>query len=206
MKKIITIIIIAFFGFTGISLGFDKPTYNYSTAAVDCILQYYSAMAEYEKAKKGTTPAVDRLKVTCKMIQENKKDIVHELMNSKGIDNIETVKEVVENYIKRNIHHGYATNKKKVTGKLYFDTRTGHKYIRLLNGTYDEYTKKGRFFKNVNPDLPLLTRNSKVFNISMDSYILYKKPSTHQSPYLYLPGSDNHPDGWMADSLMTSLK
>ena len=58
---------------------------------------------------------------------------------------------------------------------MYFDSRTGHKYVKSDDNSYDEFSKKGKFLKTVPADLPLLVSGKKVYPITEDFFILYKK-------------------------------
>ncbi len=187
-------------------MGFDASVNKLSIEAVDSILKYYSVGVELERIQKGENQNTQKRNSICQFIKQNKKDIAQELVNSNGLENLGVAYDIVEKYLKKHAYHGYTPEQTGVTAPSFYDTRTGHKYIRTQVGTYDEYTKKGRFFKTVQPVLPLLTKSMNVYAISSNNYILYKKQALDNSSYQFLPGSENHPNGWMTEKLVTSLK
>lgn len=81
------------------------------------------------------------------------------------------------------------------TGECYFDNATGHKYVLLSNGDYQEYTRKGDPFKVVHPNqlrlnkLPLVTPNH---------VIIYKRWIDGKQVIKTLPAHLPHPEGWKA--------
>ncbi len=87
----------------------------------------------------------------------------------------------------------------------YFDVATGHRYEKVDNISYAEFTQKGQFFKKVPSNLPLLQNNSKVHPIPDNSYILYEKVSNGVSEQKILPENIDHPLGWKAKKVLISL-
>lgn len=87
----------------------------------------------------------------------------------------------------------------------YFDAATGHRYLKICDNTYAEYTKKGEFFRTVPSDLPRLNETRCIHPITRNCYILYKKRLNGKIQYLSLPGFDAHPEGWKSDKILISL-
>ncbi len=87
----------------------------------------------------------------------------------------------------------------------YFDAFTGHKYIKVDNNTYAEYSQKGKFLKNVPSDLPLLVKSSNIYPIPNNGYILYEKASCGISEHKSLSKDTDHPKGWKAKKILVSL-
>jgi len=86
-------------------------------------------------------------------------------------------------------------------GSVYFDSRTGHKYVKS-GDSYLEYNKKGVEFKTVNSDCYLLNED-KLLDLSEDGYfILYKKGAAEK----VLPAKSSHPSGdWKACKVLKEL-
>jgi hypothetical protein len=92
-----------------------------------------------------------------------------------------------------------------VSHDAYFDSFTGHKYIKLDASTYAEYSQKGVFLKEVPSDLPLLAKRSNIHPIPNDSYILYEKASCGVAKHKFLSKSNDHPKGWKAKKVFVSM-
>ncbi len=64
----------------------------------------------------------------------------------------------------------------RATSDAYFDTMTGHRYVKNADGTYSEYSKKGRVFRTRVPNtLPLLVSGKYTCKISEGSFLVYEK-------------------------------
>ena len=87
----------------------------------------------------------------------------------------------------------------------YFDSLTGHKYIKLDQSTYAEFSKRGAFLKKVPSNLPLLKKSANIHPITEGSYILYTKSSYGLPDQKILPGTTIHPKGWKADKILVPL-
>ncbi len=92
-----------------------------------------------------------------------------------------------------------------VNYNVYFDAATGHKYVKLDSFTYAEFSKTGRFLKNVPSNLPLLLSSSKIYPIPKNSYILYEKTFYGVSDHKVLSENTDHPKGWKAKKILVSL-
>ena len=87
-----------------------------------------------------------------------------------------------------------------VTGTVYYDDATGHKYIKI-NGHYTEFTKDGQLFKIVPASLPLLNDSTRVVPINNNQYFRYVKRTEGVEEYITLPVNTPHPEGWKLDGL-----
>lgn len=91
------------------------------------------------------------------------------------------------------------------TKDAYFDTATGHRYVKNKDATYREYTKKGDLFRpSVAPDLPLLTTNRHIREIRQNCYLLYQRNLNQKTEVLVLPSDLVHPDGWSIKKMLMS--
>ena len=88
---------------------------------------------------------------------------------------------------------------------IYFDSFTGHKYVKLNAVTYAEYSKKGTFLKNVPAELPVFTEYDHVYPIGTEDYILYEKSNGSSAKQKLLPGKNSHPKGWRAEKLFLAI-
>ncbi|WP_022667728.1 hypothetical protein [Desulfospira joergensenii] len=93
----------------------------------------------------------------------------------------------------------------QVEGKAYFDSRTGHRYVKAENQTYMEFDRKGRFLKTVPDTLPLLLQSRSIHPISDENYILYKKCVQGKICFKSLRAVSPHPEGWYADKLLLAI-
>lgn len=90
--------------------------------------------------------------------------------------------------------------------KRYVDIRTGHLYLKNSEGNYDEFTRKGAFFKTVPPDLPLLLKGKSVYPVSNKNYLLYsRKRHLPNSGVKVLPAVAPHPKGWSLETILVGL-
>lgn len=88
----------------------------------------------------------------------------------------------------------------------YIDTRTGHLYVKRADGNYDEFSRKGTYFKRVPADLPLLLEGKSVYPVSNECYLLYsKKRHRPDSQFRLLPVQAPHPKGWALETALVEL-
>ena len=90
---------------------------------------------------------------------------------------------------------------------IYIDLATMHRYIKNPDGTYSEYSRKGKFLQTVSPDMPILTDRSHVVPIKGDCYLLYvKKQMTAQNaPMMLKPAEESHPEGWLLKKALVDI-
>jgi hypothetical protein len=94
----------------------------------------------------------------------------------------------------------------RVCDKRYIDIRTGHLYVKNSEGNYDEFTRKGAFFKTVPADLPLLLKGKSVYPVSNKNYLLYsKKRHLPNSRVKVLSAMAPHPKGWSLETILVDL-
>jgi hypothetical protein len=93
------------------------------------------------------------------------------------------------------------------TGAAYYDIATGHKYVKDLNGTYTEYTQKGKVFrKSVPNNLALLTTNKYIRDFGESCYLLYERTVNNQTEIMVLRSTQGHPRGWKCKKMLTAMK
>lgn len=69
----------------------------------------------------------------------------------------------------------------KVSGpSMYFDSRTGHKYVKVDDNAYNEYSKKGKYLKTVPADLPVLVNYNHVYPITETAFMLLDSRTGHK--------------------------
>jgi len=88
----------------------------------------------------------------------------------------------------------------------YYDMATGHQYIRNQDGTFSEYSRKGRLLKSSVPNtLPLLVRGKHIRSIDENSYIMYQRYKNNDFSTMVQPASQPHPmNGWRCFKLLSS--
>ncbi len=203
MKKELLIVFILATFIAPSCWGSDKADYNASVIAMDSIINYYSSMAELGNTdQSGKLDCKKRMAYFCK----NRDMLITQIARTKTFSHLARAHQICENSYQNSAKHlPYSKAENCVAGKSYFDTLTGHRYIKRDDKTYAEYTKKGVFLKTIASDQPLLNRSRNIHLISQDSYILYKKYCDGKTDYLSLPGSEAHPKGWKADKILVSL-
>ena len=98
--------------------------------------------------------------------------------------------------------------KKQASAEGYVDLVTMHRYIKNSDGTYDEYTRGGEYFKTVSADLPLLLERSHVVPITKNCYLLYvKKGFLKQDKDVLLKSApESHPEGWLLEKALVDVR
>ena len=91
---------------------------------------------------------------------------------------------------------------------MYVDLATMHRYVKNQNGTYSEYTRKGKFVKTVPADLPLLSSRDHVVPVTDDCYLLYvnRQRADSDDTMVLRPVSSPHPSGWLLEKALVDLK
>ena len=203
MKKRLFIVFILVVFIVPSCWGSDKADYKASVIAMDSIINYYSSMAELgDPDQPGTSDCKKRMAYFSK----NRDMLITQIAQTKTFSHLARAHQICENsYKSRTKHLPYSKLENCVNGNGYFDTLTGHRYIKRDDKTYAEYTKKGVFLKTIASDQPLLNKSRNVHLITHDSYILYKKCCAGKTDYLSLPGFEAHPKGWKADKILISL-
>ncbi|MCG8686563.1 MAG: hypothetical protein MI892_16915 [Desulfobacterales bacterium] len=93
----------------------------------------------------------------------------------------------------------------KATSDAYFDSFTGHKYVKADENVYAEYSKRGEFLKNVPAESTVLTQYEHVYPIRAEDYILYEKSEASNTKQQLLPVNNAHPQGWKAKKLFLAV-
>jgi len=100
-----------------------------------------------------------------------------------------------------------ADMEKQAAADGYIDLVTMHRYIKNSEGLYDEYTRKGAFFKTVSADLPLLQRDH-VVPVQNNCYFLYvkKRLSGEDQTMVLKSAPESHPDGWLLEKALVDVR
>ncbi len=92
-------------------------------------------------------------------------------------------------------------------GIAYYDSRTGHKYLKNSNNTYSEFAKKGKLIRaDVRNNLPLLTSGKSILDLNNHDYILYEKKVEGQLIQQVLNAMADHPKDWYPKQIFTSFR
>ncbi len=92
------------------------------------------------------------------------------------------------------------------TAKVYFDTATGHKYIKNQDATYAEYSKKGKLLRASLPNtMPLLVSGKYVLEVTGEHYLVYEKTQNNDVAQKILPAANGHPQGWQCKQMVSTV-
>lgn len=94
---------------------------------------------------------------------------------------------------------------RETTAKMFYDSRTGHKYIKTDENSYSEFSQKGEYIKTVPSDLPLLVHSKGIHPITPDTFILYKKGGCLDKEYTLVSGLKDHPAGCQSVKVLIAL-
>ncbi len=93
-----------------------------------------------------------------------------------------------------------------VSGASYFDTATGHKYIKNSDSTYSEYSQKGKLLRsNVANTQPNLASGRNIIEIDDAHLIVYEKQHNDIVVQQVLPASNHHPQGWRSKLVVSTV-
>ena len=102
--------------------------------------------------------------------------------------------------------HSAPNDEAVATATAYFDTATGHCYVKEQNGQYAEFNRKGKFFRYVSAKQTHLATNADVHPIPKGAYKLYTKHiDCLKKAYKVLPCHQRHPEGWRVEKLLLSI-
>ena len=98
-------------------------------------------------------------------------------------------------------------NKSNVQCNAYFDSATGHKYIKNTETSYAQYSRRGKLLNTSVPcTQPNLTKGEHIQPIEQGCYILYVKNQGTIQKQMILPAGSKHPSGWYSKKLFYSSK
>ena len=147
MKKGLTVSFMLIIFFAGTGFCQDEAALKTSTIAADSIAGFYKAMA---RAVDNGLPTDIDFKARLDYLNRNKDEAVLNIMQAKAYNHIGAAHQMVEMlYRKHSSHLSYTPAKIQANGQAYFDSQTGHRYIRQNEHTYAEFTKKGELLKTV---------------------------------------------------------
>ena len=171
------------------------------------LAQYYSARASVEK-QYGMFDNYKEDKAIHDFINDRKAQLQSALDTKAETMELEAANKIALNYY-RNCSRGKAKTPDQgdqADSPRYIDVKTGHLYVKRPDGKYDEFTRKGTFFKTVSPKLPLLLRGESVYPIPSKSYLLYsQKRHLPDGKFQALPSEAPHPKGWFLETVLVGL-
>ncbi|SMC83977.1 hypothetical protein SAMN02746065_11241 [Desulfocicer vacuolatum DSM 3385] len=174
----------------------DDIDISAASNAVLCLTQFYSVMAEFPNINMGDTGRMDCKKILIFIIS-NRDMIIEDIARAKAGYDIARADQIIQNsFYKSATTFGNTTTLPKAMGSVYYDEASKHKYVKINNATYAEYTRKGYFFKNVSSSLPHLVKSQYIHLINEDNFFLYVKKRGGINQYLTLSCKEPHPIGW----------
>jgi len=183
----------------------DDVDISAASNAVTCLTQFYSAMAELPNINRGKTARLD-CKKNLIFIMDNREMIIKDIARAKEGYDIAKADQIIQNMCQKNATGlGNTSTLPKATGEVYFDEAAKHRYVKINNDTYAEYTRKGCFFKNVSSSQPHLAKSQYIHPINEDNFFLYVKHRTELNKYLTLPCKEPHPIGWGLQEVLVAL-
>lgn len=96
---------------------------------------------------------------------------------------------------------------KQVAGcESYFDTATGHRYVKNSETTYAEYSQKGKLLRTDVPNTqPHLCTSHRIVEIHPDLYVVYEKKLADKTLQQVLPVSEKHPEDWCCKKVLMAV-
>ncbi len=89
---------------------------------------------------------------------------------------------------------------------LYFDTATGHQYVKNSDSTYTEYSKRGEILRtDVPPDQYNLLNGKWTHVVGNENYLLYEKTANGEIMTMTLPANNEPLVGWNCTKLLHSV-
>ncbi len=173
---------------------------------IDELTQYYLARASVEK-QYGMLSDYQADKAMHDFLTTRKTQLQSVLKTKGRSMELEDANKATLEYF-RDCSKGRAsgTAADRVCDERYVDIRTGHLYVKNSEGNYDEFTRKGAFFKTVPADLPLLLKGKSVYSVSNKNYLLYsQKGRLPDSRVKVLPAMAPHPKGWSLETILVGL-
>lgn len=176
-----------------------------ASKVVTCLEKFYFTMAELPKVNTEKNTCPDNKKNAI-FIKNNREMLIKEIAGANAGYDITRADRIIQSMRQQNTtDFEYRNNSTRATGKAYYDEATKHKYIKLNDKTYLEYTRKGFFFKDVSSSQPHLAKSPYIHPIDEDNFFLYVKQSVEKKKYLTLPYKTPHPAGWCLEKVFVSL-
>lgn len=86
---------------------------------------------------------------------------------------------------------------------LYFDTATGHQYVKNSDTTYTEYSKRGYILRtDVPADQHNLLYGKWTHAVGKENYLLYEKTANGEIMTMTLPANNEPLVGWNCTKLL----
>jgi hypothetical protein len=205
MKKHLCVLAVIIITMTTTGFCNDKTILSASAITVDSLISYYASMAELNNSNPSAA-ASQNYGDMVNYISQNRQTLVTRIAETSCYDNLGRASQIINSlYRHQSTGLSYGKLNFKASEPGYFDSATGHRYVKTGEDTYAEYSKKGCFLKTVPSDLPLLTKSRNIHPISKDNYIVYQRIQNGKMDCMALPGSQKHPEGWKADKALVSL-
>jgi hypothetical protein len=202
--KLLTALVLTLF-LAGNAWAGDDVDMSAASNAVTCLAQFYSAMAELPDINTGKTARLD-CKKNMIFISNNREMLIKCIAGAKAGYDIARADQIIQSMRQKSATGlEYTTTLPRATWEAYYDETTKHRYVKINNDTYAEYTRKGCFFKNISSSQPRLAKSRYIHPIDEDSFFLYMKQSTEANQYLTLPFKEPHPIGWRLEKVLVSL-
>ena len=183
----------------------DDAKYSASSFSVNSIINYYVGMKHLKKTTPSLFEGVECEK-KLKFILENKENLIQVVAKSGAFNDIAKVTHIVDtHYDNKNTIYGYSESKPFARGLSYYDSLTGHKYLKKDENTFQEFSRKGEYLKLVPSDQPHLAQSRYVHPIVEDGFILYSKNTNGKTSFLVKPKNAPHPKGWYLKNVLVSL-
>ncbi|WP_022666442.1 hypothetical protein [Desulfospira joergensenii] len=173
---------------------------------LDKLIRYYSAKAAVEK-EFGMSEDYLAIQGVHRFLLDKKAQLASILKTSgKALPFDVANRRALHCYINWSQDQSSATAVSHADKAMYLDFRTKHLYVKKTDGSFDEFTRKGAFFKNVPADHPLLLTGKSVYPVSEDSYLLYsKKKHLPDQTFMVQSAQAPHPEGWAMENALVKL-
>lgn len=185
---------------------FEDSHHLAAKESVNCLLSYYSGMAEIQKSDPSVGNGQDFARILA-FIKDNRSSIISSVGEMKSSGTIAEVDRFIMDLCNKTISGlGYSFGGSEATGAAYYDEATGHTYIKKYDGAYAEYNRKGAFFRMVPSTQPHLAGSRYVHPMGDDCYLLYVRIEADGKNYKVLPSGKAHPrDGWLIEKALVSI-
>ncbi len=99
-----------------------------------------------------------------------------------------------------------SNEKPSVDAPLYFDSATGHQYVKNLDNTYTEYSKRGYVLRtDVPADQHNLLYGKWTHAVGKGNYLVYEKTANGEIMTMTLPANNEPRVGWNCKQLLHSI-
>lgn len=192
------------FGLYAFSFGAGPLTFEASHASVDSMISYYSKMTHLRgKAGVGNCDYKTRLK----FLLENRDAAALAVMETGGYSSFSEAVAVIEKLCRKQALSVKKRNQNlTATAQRYFDSATGHLYVRNPDNTYTEYSKRGSVLRtNVPADQYRLVHGKWTHAVGENHYLMYEKSSAGEIETVAIPVTNGPLVGYNCEKLLYSF-